>query len=247
MYLYRPIHSFLRRTKEVYTHLHSLTSVISLFVLQIPVGLVIYIIGRPRECIALIQLSWGNGLFMKNEVKWSEVTKLCPTLCDSMDCSILCSSVCGIFQARVLEWVAISFFRESSWPRDRTQVFHTVGGHFTVWAKEKTFYRFHWFEKEICLKAMLAGTTESVIFLRRNSLAAFHPVFIFLFKQSYIFTVALIYHFYCMNHWVKCLNFRDIWGNVYSSMLWFPQGGPKPLGLLPYLLVLSTEMQWVSW
>ena len=40
----------------------------------------------------------------------SEVTQLCPTLCNPMDCSLSGSSVHGIFQARVLEWVAISFF-----------------------------------------------------------------------------------------------------------------------------------------
>ena len=38
---------------------------------------------------------------------WSEVAQLCPTLCDPMDCSLSESSVHGIFQARVLEWVAI--------------------------------------------------------------------------------------------------------------------------------------------
>ena len=51
-----------------------------------------------------------------------------------MDCSLPGSSVHGIFQARVLEWVAISFSRESSPPRDRTQVSRIVGIHFTVWA-----------------------------------------------------------------------------------------------------------------
>ena len=39
----------------------------------------------------------------------SEVTQSCPTLSDPMDCSLLGSSVHGIFQARVLEWVAIAF------------------------------------------------------------------------------------------------------------------------------------------
>ena len=39
----------------------------------------------------------------------SEVAQLCPTLCDPMDCSLLGSSIHGTFQARVLEWVAISF------------------------------------------------------------------------------------------------------------------------------------------
>ena len=46
-------------------------------------------------------------------MKWSEVAQSCPTLCDPMDCSLLGSSVHGIFQARVLEWVAISFSKIS--------------------------------------------------------------------------------------------------------------------------------------
>ena len=46
------------------------------------------------------------------------VTELCPTLYHPMDCSMPGSSVCGILQARILEWVAISFSRGSSQPRD---------------------------------------------------------------------------------------------------------------------------------
>ena len=41
-------------------------------------------------------------------LKWSEVTQSCLTLCDPMDCSLPVSSVHWIFQARILEWVAIS-------------------------------------------------------------------------------------------------------------------------------------------
>ena len=44
------------------------------------------------------------------------------------------SSVCGILHARVLEWVAISFSRRSSQPRDRTQVSHITARCFTIWA-----------------------------------------------------------------------------------------------------------------
>ena len=44
----------------------------------------------------------------------SEVAQSYPTLCDPTDCSLPCSSVHGIFQARILEWVAISFSRRSS-------------------------------------------------------------------------------------------------------------------------------------
>ena len=43
----------------------------------------------------------------------SEVTQSCPTLSDPMDCSLPCSSVHGIFQARVLEWDAIAFSKTS--------------------------------------------------------------------------------------------------------------------------------------
>ena len=55
-------------------------------------------------------------------------------LCNPMDCSLPGSSVHGIFQARVLEWVAISFSRRSSRPKDRTWVSRIVGRRFTVWA-----------------------------------------------------------------------------------------------------------------
>ena len=50
-----------------------------------------------------------------------------PTHCDPTDCSPPGSSIHGILQRRILEWVAISFYRGSSWPRDWTQVSHTAG------------------------------------------------------------------------------------------------------------------------
>ena len=52
----------------------------------------------------------------------AKLLQLCLTLCDSMDCSMLGSSVHGILQARILEQVAISFSGVSSWPRDRTHI-----------------------------------------------------------------------------------------------------------------------------
>ena len=62
------------------------------------------------------------------------VTKLCLTLCDLMDYSLPGSSVHGILQARILEWVAISFSRGSSQPRDQTWVSCIAGRFFTNWA-----------------------------------------------------------------------------------------------------------------
>ena len=52
----------------------------------------------------------------------SVVAQSCPTLCGPMDCCPPRSSVRGILQARILEWVAIPFSRGSSWPRDWTLV-----------------------------------------------------------------------------------------------------------------------------
>ena len=68
-----------------------------------------------------------------SEVKWTEVAQSCLTLCDLLDYSPAGSSVHEIFQARILEWVAISFSRRSSLPRDWTLVSWIVGRHFTIW------------------------------------------------------------------------------------------------------------------
>ena len=78
---------------------------------------------------------------LEDEVRWGEVTQSCPTLCNPMDCSLPGSSIHGIFQARVLEWVAISFSRGSSQPRDQTQVSCIVGRRFTIWATREVFGR----------------------------------------------------------------------------------------------------------
>ena len=60
------------------------------------------------EPLFLISPALAGQFFTTGE---SEVTQSCPTLCDPMDCSLPGSSVHGVFQARVLEWVAISFSR----------------------------------------------------------------------------------------------------------------------------------------
>ena len=67
------------------------------------------------------------------------VTQSCLTVCDLMDCSLPGSSVHGIPQARILEWVAIPFSRGSSQPRGRTQVSHSADRFFTVWATRDHF------------------------------------------------------------------------------------------------------------
>ena len=72
------------------------------------------------------------GMFFESHALKVSVTQSCPTLGDPMGCSLPGSSV-EIFQARILEWVAIPFSRESSWPRDQTQGSCIAEGFFTVW------------------------------------------------------------------------------------------------------------------
>ena len=75
------------------------------------------------------------------ERKKVEVAQSCLTLCDPMDCSLPGSSIRGILQARILEWVTISFSRGSSQPRDRTQVSLTAGRRFNLWATREALKR----------------------------------------------------------------------------------------------------------
>ena len=67
----------------------------------------------------------------------SLIIKLCPALCDPMDCSsqaLLC--VGFILQARTQEWISFSFSRESSCPGNWTHVSCIASGFFTIWARE---------------------------------------------------------------------------------------------------------------
>ena len=69
---------------------------------------------------------------------------------DPMNCSLPGSYVHGILQARVLEWIVIPFSRETSWPRNWTQVSCFAGRCFTDWVTQEAlafcyqiFYNFH--------------------------------------------------------------------------------------------------------
>ena len=82
-------------------------------------------------------LSWPFLISLGLQWHSVKVAQSFLTLCDPMDCSLPGSSVLGILQAEILEWVAIPFSRASSQPRDRTEVSHIAGGFFTVWATRK--------------------------------------------------------------------------------------------------------------
>ena len=81
------------------------------------------------------------------------VTQSYLTLChgDPVDYSLSGSSVCGIFQARILEWAAISFSRVSSWPRGWTWVSHVEGGFFIIWATREAPFKFYVYLNISCM------------------------------------------------------------------------------------------------
>jgi len=85
--------------------------------------------------------NWHNRI----ECVWCGmlVTQSCLTLCDPVDCSLLGSSVLGILQATILEWVVNSFSRGSSPPRDQIQVSCFASGFFTIWATREVFIYIH--------------------------------------------------------------------------------------------------------
>ena len=75
----------------------------------------------------------------------AQLLQRCPTLCDPVDWSLPASSVHGVLQARILEWVAMPSFRGSSQPRDWTQascISCTAGKFFTNWATWEAPYLF---------------------------------------------------------------------------------------------------------
>ena len=71
-------------------------------------------------CLFLAMCSYLFTKTLNLSSKTCSVAQLCPTLCDPMDCSPPGSSVLGIFQAKMLEWLAISYSRGSSRPKDGT-------------------------------------------------------------------------------------------------------------------------------
>ena len=110
-----------------------------------------------------MKCSLGVSNFLE-EISESEVAQSCLTLCDPMDCSLPGSSLHGILQARVLEWIAISFSRGSPQPRDRTHVSRIAGRRFNFWDTRKALVfpillfssiSLHWSLK-ICLFVLIS-------------------------------------------------------------------------------------------
>ena len=95
----------------------------------------------PSNELISFRMDWLSD---RSEVKWSEVAQLCLTLCNPVDCSLPGSSLHGILQARILEWVTTSSSWGSSWPRDQTLVSHIAGRRFNLWATNDANVSWGW-------------------------------------------------------------------------------------------------------
>ena len=98
----------------------------------------VHLVGNPLRDFFILRIEKARILSILSESISKPVLVVCVftksslTLCDPMDCSLPWSPVHGILQAGILEWVAISSSRGSSWPKDQTGVFCLAGGFSTT-------------------------------------------------------------------------------------------------------------------
>ena len=106
--------------------------------------------------------SWFISSMILNKAKAKVLaTQLCPTLCDPTNCNPPGSSVHGILQAGILEWIVIPFSRGSSQPRDQTQVSHIAGRFFAIWATREAFHDWNSYMRYVSDKTRLLGLVEN--------------------------------------------------------------------------------------
>ena len=116
------------------------------------------------------------------------VAQSCLALCDAIDCGPPGSSVHGISQARILEWVVIFFSRGSSQTRDQTQVSHIAGRFFTDWATREALCYVIYKVKYIRLK-MLSYYSKSNFSLE-STVASDYTVFFLSYYACWLATEA---------------------------------------------------------
>ena len=131
--------------------------------------------------------------------------QLCLTLCDPMDCSLPGSSLfLGILQSRILEWVAISYSRGSSWPRDWTSpASPTLAGGF--WVKSWVNHNEAW---AFCLSAKKKLSHWTAGMQRWHDLTA-----VIFLTQEYNF------HNSSLSHWSKNVCICFSWSIISLKMV----------------------------
>ena len=104
---------------------------------------------------------------------WEVCAQSYPTLCDSMNCSPPGSSVHGVLQARILEWITMPSSRGSSRPRDRTGiscVSCTAGGfstHWATWEAHTNLWKLELAPVVVFIKLWIDFNQEKLVFTKR--------------------------------------------------------------------------------
>ena len=148
-----------------------------------------------------------------------------------MDCSLAGSSLHGILQARVLEWVAISFSRGSSRPRDGTRVSCIPGRHFNLWATREAIKRslvfpiplfssisFHWSLRKAFLSilAVLWNSVSQWVYLSFSPLLFTSLLFTAICKASSDSHFAFL-HFIFLEMFLIPVSYTMSWTSIHSS------------------------------
>ena len=121
------------------------------------------ILYKELERLQILVSEWVLYPNSKHTCMFVLVAQSCPTLCSPMDYSPPGSSVHGIVQARILQWVAISFSRGASRPRDQTQVSCIVGRifHWNPNQMSTSFFNFWKTDSKIQLGNTCAPVVDS--------------------------------------------------------------------------------------
>ena len=141
------------------------------------------------------------------------VTQSCPTLCNPMDCIAPGSSVHGIFQARILEWIGTPFSRGSSQTRDWTQV-ACIALHLPSEPWGKTYFM----HSIISISWSLLKLMSIELVMPSNHLIFCHPLLILpsVFPSVRVFSNESVLHIRWPKHW--SLSFSNSPSNEYSGL-----------------------------
>ena len=152
-------------------------------------------------------------LFFK---KWNVkvlVAQSCGTLCDPMDCSPWGSSVHGILQERILEWVAIPFSRGSSWLRDQMRVSCIAGRFFTTGAMREVLGQI-----KTGASTLIPFICDLFICLCIYHLSLYHICLLIIYISTYSgIYLSLIYHIYHLSLYLSSLSAYYL----YIHLFWY--------------------------
>ena len=139
------------------------------------------------------------------------VAQSCLTLCNPMDYSPPGSSVRGILQARILEWVAISYSRGSSQPRERTCISCLAGGFFTIEPPQKPHLEAHYSQIQPADHSVHFRTPMSAVTLeislwmtpRHHDISTLHQVYngCLISHQSCMMPIPFFSRGLCIGKW----------------------------------------------